>query len=67
VISMTLTRDCFKQQSEALLDYRTLAGRAIRRRGTATQLFQGIFFERGSTILARRAHEFNIKLHDKLP
>ena len=59
VISMTLRKDGVKQQNDALLEiYRKLRPGDPPTVDTATQLFQGMFFDAAQVrFLARRAHE----------
>ncbi len=67
VISMTLKKDGVKQQSEALLEiYRKLRPGDPPTVDTATQLFQGMFFDARKYDFSRVGRmKFNIKLHDK--
>ncbi len=67
VISMTLKKDGVKQQSEALLEiYRKLRPGDPPTVDTATQLFQGMFFDPRKYDFSRVGRmKFNIKLHDK--
>jgi DNA-directed RNA polymerase subunit beta len=67
VISMTLRKDGVKQQNEALLEiYRKLRPGDPPTVDTATQLFQGMFFDARKYDFSRVGRmKFNIKLHDK--
>src|SRR5665213_87557 len=67
VISMTLKKDGVKQQSEALLEiYRKLRPGDPPTVDTATQLFQGMFFDPRKYDFSRVGRmKFNIKLHEK--
>jgi DNA-directed RNA polymerase subunit beta len=67
VISMTLKKDGVKQQNEALLEiYRKLRPGDPPTVDTATQLFQGMFFDARKYDFSRVGRmKFNIKLHDK--
>jgi len=67
VISMTLKKDGVKQQGEALLEiYRKLRPGDPPTVDTATQLFQGMFFDPRKYDFSRVGRmKFNIKLHDK--
>src|ERR1700690_1281511 len=67
VISMTLKKDGVKQQSEALLEiYRKLRPGDPPTVDTATQLFQGMFFDARKYDFSRVGRmKFNIKLYDK--
>ncbi len=68
VISMTLRKDPVKQQNESLLEiYRKLRPGDPPTLDTATQLFQGMFFDARKYDFSRVGRmKFNIKLHDKL-
>jgi DNA-directed RNA polymerase subunit beta len=67
VISATLRKDGVKSQSEALLEiYRKLRPGDPPTLDTATQLFQGMFFDARKYDFSRVGRmKFNIKLHDK--
>ena len=67
VISMTLKKDGVKTQSEALLEiYRKLRPGDPPTVDTATQLFQGMFFDPRKYDFSRVGRmKFNIKLHDR--
>src|ERR1700692_11296 len=67
VISMTLKKDGVKQQSEALLEiYRKLRPGDPPTVDTATQLFQGMFFDARKYDFSRVGRmKFKIKLYDK--
>ncbi|MBZ5674635.1 MAG: DNA-directed RNA polymerase subunit beta [Acidobacteriia bacterium] len=67
VISMTLRKDGVKQQNDALLEiYRKLRPGDPPTVDTATQLFQGMFFDARKYDFSRVGRmKFNIKLHDK--
>ncbi len=67
VISMTLKKDGVRQQNEALLEiYRKLRPGDPPTVDTATQLFQGMFFDARKYDFSRVGRmKFNIKLHDK--
>src|SRR5262249_6165044 len=67
VISSTLKKDAVKQQNEALLEiYRKLRPGDPPTVDTATQLFQGMFFDARKYDFSRVGRmKFNIKLHDK--
>jgi DNA-directed RNA polymerase subunit beta len=67
VISSTLRKDSVKQQNEALLEiYRKLRPGDPPTVDTATQLFQGMFFDARKYDFSRVGRmKFNIKLHDK--
>ena len=67
VISMTLRKDAVRQQNEALLEiYRKLRPGDPPTVDTATQLFQGMFFDPRKYDFSRVGRmKFNIKLHDK--
>ena len=67
VISMTLKKDGVKQQNEALLEiYRKLRPGDPPTVDTATQLFQGMFFDARKYDFSRVGRmKFNIKIHDK--
>jgi len=67
VISATLRKDGVKTQSEALLEiYRKLRPGDPPTLDTATQLFQGMFFDARKYDFSRVGRmKFNIKLHDK--
>ncbi|HXP88897.1 MAG TPA: DNA-directed RNA polymerase subunit beta [Bryobacteraceae bacterium] len=67
VISMTLRKDGVKQQHEALLEiYRKLRPGDPPTVDTATQLFQGMFFDARKYDFSRVGRmKFNIKLYDK--
>ncbi len=67
VISMTLKKDGVRQQNEALLEiYRKLRPGDPPTVDTATQLFQGMFFDPRKYDFSRVGRmKFNIKLHDK--
>jgi len=68
VISMTLRKDPVKQQNEALLEiYRKLRPGDPPTLDTATQLFQGMFFDPRKYDFSRVGRmKFNIKLYDKI-
>jgi DNA-directed RNA polymerase subunit beta len=68
VISATLRKDPVKQQNEALLEiYRKLRPGDPPTVDTATQLFQGMFFDPRKYDFSRVGRmKFNIKLYDKL-
>ena len=67
VISMTLRKDGVKQQNDALLEiYRKLRPGDPPTVDTATQLFQGMFFDPRKYDFSRVGRmKFNIKLYDK--
>ena len=67
VISVTLKKDGVKQQNDALLEiYRKLRPGDPPTVDTATQLFQGMFFDPRKYDFSRVGRmKFNIKLHDK--
>ncbi|HWZ30238.1 MAG TPA: DNA-directed RNA polymerase subunit beta [Bryobacteraceae bacterium] len=67
VISATLRKDGVKQQNDALLEiYRKLRPGDPPTVDTATQLFQGMFFDARKYDFSRVGRmKFNIKLHDK--
>ena len=67
VISMTLKKDAVKQQNDALLEiYRKLRPGDPPTVDTATQLFQGMFFDPRKYDFSRVGRmKFNIKLYDK--
>jgi DNA-directed RNA polymerase subunit beta len=67
VISTTLRKDATKSQDEALLEiYKKLRPGDPPTRDTATQLFQGMFFDPRKYDLSRVGRmKFNIKLYDK--
>jgi DNA-directed RNA polymerase subunit beta len=67
VISMTLKKDGVKQQNDALLEiYRKLRPGDPPTVDTATQLFQGMFFDPRKYDFSRVGRmKFNIKLYDK--
>ncbi|MBX9603762.1 MAG: DNA-directed RNA polymerase subunit beta [Bryobacteraceae bacterium] len=67
VISMTLRKDAVKTQNDALLEiYRKLRPGDPPTLDTATQLFQGMFFDARKYDFSRVGRmKFNIKLHDK--
>ncbi|MBL8213998.1 MAG: DNA-directed RNA polymerase subunit beta [Bryobacterales bacterium] len=67
VISMTLKKDAVKLQNEALLEiYRKLRPGDPPTLDTATQLFQGMFFDPRKYDFSRVGRmKFNIKLFDK--
>jgi DNA-directed RNA polymerase subunit beta len=67
VISMTLRKDGVKQQNDALLEiYRKLRPGDPPTVDTATQLFQGMFFDARKYDFSRVGRmKFNIKLHDR--
>jgi DNA-directed RNA polymerase subunit beta len=67
VISTTLRKDSVKGQNEALLEiYRKLRPGDPPTLDTATQLFQGMFFDPRKYDFSRVGRmKFNIKLHDK--
>jgi DNA-directed RNA polymerase subunit beta len=67
VISATLRKDAVKSQSDALLEiYRKLRPGDPPTLDTATQLFQGMFFDPRKYDFSRVGRmKFNIKLHDK--
>src|SRR5579864_8864728 len=66
VISMTLKKDGEKQQNDALLEiYRKLRPGDPPTVDTATQLFQGMFFDPRKYDFSRVGRmKFNIKIHD---
>jgi DNA-directed RNA polymerase subunit beta len=66
VISMTLKKDGVKQQNDALLEiYRKLRPGDPPTVDTATQLFQGMFFDPRKYDFSRVGRmKFNIKIHD---
>jgi DNA-directed RNA polymerase subunit beta len=67
VISVTLRKDAVKTQNDALLEiYRKLRPGDPPTLDTATQLFQGMFFDPRKYDFSRVGRmKFNIKLHDK--
>jgi DNA-directed RNA polymerase subunit beta len=67
VISSTLKKDAIKTQNEALIEiYRKLRPGDPPTLDTATQLFQGMFFDPRKYDFSRVGRmKFNIKLHDK--
>ncbi len=67
VISATLRKDGVKSQNDALLEiYRKLRPGDPPTLDTATQLFQGMFFDSRKYDFSRVGRmKFNIKLHDK--
>ncbi|HSP68633.1 MAG TPA: DNA-directed RNA polymerase subunit beta [Bryobacteraceae bacterium] len=67
VICMTLRKDGVKQQNDALLEiYRKLRPGDPPTVDTATQLFQGMFFDARKYDFSRVGRmKFNIKLHDR--
>jgi DNA-directed RNA polymerase subunit beta len=67
VISMTLRKDPVKSQSDALLEiYRKLRPGDPPTLDTATQLFNGMFFDERKYDFSRVGRmKFNIKIHDK--
>src|SRR5512147_1950075 len=67
VISMTLKKDPVKSQNDALLEiYRKLRPGDPPTVDTATQLFQGMFFDHRKYDFSRVGRmKFNIKLYDK--
>ncbi|MEQ1949475.1 MAG: DNA-directed RNA polymerase subunit beta [Bryobacteraceae bacterium] len=67
VISMTLRKDPVKAQNDALLEiYRKLRPGDPPTVDTATQLFQGMFFDPRKYDFSRVGRmKFNIKLHDR--
>jgi len=67
VVSMTLKKDPIKVQKEALIDiYRKLRPGDPPTLDTATQLFQGMFFDPRKYDLSRVGRmKFNIKLYDR--
>jgi len=67
VISATLRKDSVKAQNEALIEiYRKLRPGDPPTLDTATQLFQGMFFDARKYDFSRVGRmKFNIKLHDK--
>ncbi len=67
VISVTLRKDAVKSQNDALLEiYRKLRPGDPPTIDTATQLFQGMFFDARKYDFSRVGRmKFNIKLHDK--
>jgi DNA-directed RNA polymerase subunit beta len=67
VISATLKKDSVKSQNDALLEiYRKLRPGDPPTLDTATQLFQGMFFDPRKYDFSRVGRmKFNIKLHDK--
>ena len=67
VISMTLRKDPVKQQNDALLEiYRKLRPGDPPTVDTATQLFQGMFFDPRKYDFSRVGRmKFNIKIHDR--
>jgi DNA-directed RNA polymerase subunit beta len=67
VISATLRKDSVKTQNEALIEiYRKLRPGDPPTLDTATQLFQGMFFDPRKYDFSRVGRmKFNIKLHDK--
>ncbi len=67
VISSTIKKDTIKTQNEALIEiYRKLRPGDPPTLDTATQLFQGMFFDPRKYDFSRVGRmKFNIKLHDK--
>ena len=67
VLSKTLDKDTVKSQDDALLEiYRKLRPGDPPTRDTATQLFQGMFFDARKYDFSRVGRmKFNIKIHDK--
>jgi DNA-directed RNA polymerase subunit beta len=67
VISATIKKDTIKTQNEALIEiYRKLRPGDPPTLDTATQLFQGMFFDPRKYDFSRVGRmKFNIKLHDK--
>ena len=67
VLSKTLDKDTVKTQDDALLEiYRKLRPGDPPTRDTATQLFQGMFFDARKYDFSRVGRmKFNIKIHDK--
>ncbi len=67
VVSSTLRKDAVKSQNDALLEiYRKLRPGDPPTLDTATQLFQGMFFDSRKYDFSRVGRmKFNIKLHDK--
>jgi len=67
VVSVTLRKDPVKSQNDALLEiYRKLRPGDPPTVDTATQLFQGMFFDARKYDFSRVGRmKFNIKLHDK--
>ncbi len=67
VVSATLRKDAVKSQNDALLEiYRKLRPGDPPTLDTATQLFQGMFFDSRKYDFSRVGRmKFNIKLHDK--
>ena len=68
VISVTLRKDPVKSQNDALLEiYRKLRPGDPPTLDTATQLFQGMFFDPRKYDFSRVGRmKFNIKLYDKI-
>jgi DNA-directed RNA polymerase subunit beta len=68
VVSVTLRKDPVKSQNDALLEiYRKLRPGDPPTLDTATQLFQGMFFDPRKYDFSRVGRmKFNIKLHDKI-
>jgi DNA-directed RNA polymerase subunit beta len=68
VISVTLRKDAVKSQNDALLEiYRKLRPGDPPTVDTATQLFQGMFFDPRKYDFSRVGRmKFNIKLYDKI-
>src|SRR5918911_4218623 len=68
VIAATLRKDSVKSQNDALLEiYRKLRPGDPPTLDTATQLFQGMFFDPRKYDLSRVGRmKFNIKLYDKI-
>src|ERR1700724_2221574 len=68
VISVTLKKDAVKSQADALLEiYRKLRPGDPPTLDTATQLFQGMFFDPRKYDFSRVGRmKFNIKLYDKI-
>ncbi len=68
VISVTMRKDAVKTQSDALLEiYRKLRPGDPPTLDTATQLFQGMFFDARKYDFSRVGRmKFNIKLYDKI-
>jgi DNA-directed RNA polymerase subunit beta len=68
VVSVTLRKDPVKSQNDALLEiYRKLRPGDPPTLDTATQLFQGMFFDPRKYDFSRVGRmKFNIKLYDKI-
>jgi DNA-directed RNA polymerase subunit beta len=68
VVSVTMRKDSVKSQSDALLEiYRKLRPGDPPTLDTATQLFQGMFFDARKYDFSRVGRmKFNIKLYDKI-